>query len=324
MNNPILIGLAGLGRAGLGMHAAELKGKEAQFKFVAAGDPLKSCRDKMEQEYGCRTYERFEELIADPEVELVDIATRSSDHFAQGIMALEAGKHVLIEKPLCLTYDEALRLREASGKFGGELFVRHNRRFDPDFLHVKEIIASGLLGDVFEIKLYRHSFQWRDDWQTMIAYGGGQLLNWGPHIIDHALQLLDSPIQSLWSDLQRLASAGDAEDHIKIVLKGRNGRIVDVEISGSVALPSPSYAVYGSNGALTVQGDSIQMKVLDPASDNRQWQERTIPIRPTQQYDFWDELYASIRYGAVFPIKIDEAVEVMRVITEAKKGTVFA
>ncbi len=342
MTNAIKIGIAGLGRAGFKMHGEELKGREETFRIVAACDLIAERRDKTRTQYDCKIYADIADMIADPDVELVDIATRSADHCRQAIMALEAGKYVFLEKPISLSYNEAQQLQAAAGKFPGKLFIRHNRRFDPDFLHVREIIASGVLGDVFEIRLARHGFSRRDDWQTIIAHGGGQLLNWGPHIIDHALRFLESPVASITGDLKRIAAVGDAEDHVKIILKGENGRLVDLEISGGVAIGSATYRVFGTRGSLELSGSEIKLKYLDPAvplmektanpgtpgetfgtPDKLTWVEQTLAVREGNNHIIWDHLYQAIREGQAFPVTMDEALDVMRVISAVKAGTPF-
>jgi len=171
---------------------------------------------------------------------------------------------VLMEKPMSLHAYEAEQLVEIAKQSKGELFIRHNRRFDHDFLHVYEIIQSGKLGDVYEVRINRHGYQRRDDWQTIKEFGGGQLLNWGPHIIDHALQFLESPVKELWRDLRQVAAAGDAEDHVKIILTGENNRVVELEISGGVAIPAPRYMVYGTKGSLLFEDNKIKLRYLDP------------------------------------------------------------
>jgi len=344
---PIRLGIVGLGRAGIGMHCTELKGRERKFQIVAACDPIRERRDLMAERYGCATYRRIEDLLADPDVEMADIASRSKDHLAHALLALKSGKHVFLEKPICLTYAGAKKLKAAAKRAKGRLFVRHNRRWEPAFHHVQEIIASGVLGDVFEIKLRRGGYQRRDDWQTLKRYGGGQLLNWGPHIIDHALQMLGAPLESVWSNLKRIAALGDAEDHLKIVLTGRNGRVVDVEISGGAALPEPLYLVNGSRGALRVDGDQITLRYLHPRvkeAPNRasaatpdfmggfggagklRWVEKTMPVAPKRKTDtamIWDALYDAVRKRRKFPVTLDEAVEVMKVVSRARAGTRF-
>jgi scyllo-inositol 2-dehydrogenase (NADP+) len=343
---PIKLGIVGLGRAGWGMHCRELKGKEQMFQIVAVCDIDETRRNKVAGEYQCQAYENIVDLIADPNIEVVDIATRSCDHFTHAKMALEAGKTVFLEKPMCCTYAEAVELQKITAQSPGELYIRHNRRFEPGFQHIREIIASGILGDVYEIKLRRLSYSRRDDWQTIKEFGGGQLLNWGPHIIDHALRFLESPVADMWSDLKRATAVGDAEDHLKIILKGENGRVVDIIISGGAAMREPEHLIFGTRGALSSTGNTIELKYLDPKqelaprtakSDTPQygsfgtpealvWIEETIPVAPKASAGMthiWDELYLAIREGKPYPITLDEAVQVMWVVSEAKKGTPF-
>ena len=110
MEKPIKIGVVGLGRIGMSVHLSCLRDRPDKFKVVAACDLIPERCEKYAEVFGCRTYGRIEDLIADPEVEVVDIATRSADHYAHTKMALLAGKSVLVEKPFCRTYSEALSL----------------------------------------------------------------------------------------------------------------------------------------------------------------------------------------------------------------------
>jgi len=340
---PIRIGIIGLGRAGWSMHGPELAGREDKFKFVAACDIDPARRAQFAEKYGCVVYRDARDLVTDPAVELVDIASRSPEHVPHALLGLKAGKDVFLEKPIALSYAQALKLKSASARSKGHLFIRHNRRFEPGFAHIREIIASGILGRVFEIKLRRNGYGRRDDWQTLIRCGGGQLLNWGPHLIDHALRFIDAPIVSMWSDLRTVAAVGDAEDHVHIVLKGKNGCVVDLEISGGAALEEPEYIVLGTKGALQSSGDEIKLRYLDPANtlmlrrakscspdlnfnmpDNLVWIEKTIPVAPSSGVNMnsiWDFLHASIRNSKPFPISLDQALEVMRIVSAAKRGT---
>ena len=91
--NPIRLGILGLGRAGWGMHCKELEGKERRFQIVAGCDTLKEKRDRFAARYNCPVYRQAEDLVADPNVEMVSVATRSVDHLKHATMALAAGKH---------------------------------------------------------------------------------------------------------------------------------------------------------------------------------------------------------------------------------------
>jgi scyllo-inositol 2-dehydrogenase (NADP+) len=339
---PIKVGIAGLGRAGWGMQIPEMAKRPGMFQVVAACDPSPERRQRMAETHHCPVYADIRELAADPSVEMVSVASLSTDHARHALQCLRAGKLVFLEKPIALTYADARALAREAARRPGRLFLRHNHRFEPHFQHVREIIASGILGEVYEVKLHRHGYQRRADWQTLKDFGGGQLNNWGPHIVDHALRFLDSPVADLWSSMRRVAAVGDAEDHLTIVLRGRNGRVVTLEISGGVALPEPEYVVFGSRGALSATEQAIHLKYLDPGSalgevavhrespppdsgfprEELPWKEETIPVHPALPVEMdriWEYLYDSVRGGKPFPITTEEAVEVVRITELARK-----
>ncbi len=348
MNERIKVGIWGLGRAGHMMHFPELQRYPELYEIAAGCDTDLERREAAANKIpSLKLYDNPAEFLADPSIELVNIATRSPEHTRHAIQAAEAGKFVMVEKPIACTYKDALELQKASERFPGKIFVRHNRRFESAFSHVREIIRSGKLGNVFEIKLCRHSYQWRADWQTILTSGGGQLLNWGPHLVDHALQFLESPLKELWSDLKLVAAKGDAEDHLKIIFKGENGRIVDVEISGGIPLADPVYVVRGSRGSLVSYDEKrLKMKYLNPAiplpeitASNANppleggfggqispiWVEDDIQVAPSNgdiTEKIWVHLYNAIRKGIPYPITMAEAVEVVRVIDLVKQGAI--
>lgn len=345
MSNPIKIGVVGLGRIGMTVHLDCLKARPDKFQVVAACDLIPNRYEKYAAVFGCRTYDNIADLIADPEVEVVDIATRSCDHYKHSKMALLAGKSVLVEKPFCRTYQEAQELiRLGSQPSGPRIFVRHNRRFEEGFIKVNEIIDSGILGEVYEIKLTRNEYQRRNDWQTIKEFGGGQLLNWGPHIVDHSLQFCGGKYTNLFADIKRVAAVGDAEDHIKLVFRGVNNRVVDMEISGGAALPTPEYVVYGTKGSLIGDGQTLRWKYLDPTvpladikadpstpdgatfgnDEVLQWKEDSYTLGADKTDVIWDYFYESYRNNKPYPITSDQAAEVVRVLEEAKIGTEFA
>jgi len=345
---PIGVGVVGLGRAGWGMHCKELEARGEKFAVVAACEPVSGeRRGEFETRFsgvGATAYASFEELLADERVELVSIASRTQDHEPQAIAALKAGKHVALDKPMAGDLKSAKRIARAAEKSAGQLFVRHNRRYETAFTAIREVLKSRALGKVHTIRLCRHSFQHRADWQTLKSSAGGQLLNWGPHLIDHGLVLLGSPLKSVWSDLRKITARGDAEDHVHLILTGENGVVCDIEISGAVALGDDQWAIHGDRGSLTCNGNTIKLKHLDPAfkpSKGRAstgmtegygggplpWVERTIEATGDEHgapSDVWDAVHATLRGRKKYPITVEHAVEVMRVVEMAKKGTAFA
>lgn len=338
--SPISVGLIGLGRAGVQMHLSELDRFSAQFTVAAACDVLPERVADFAQRYpDAKAYNNDDDLINDPDVELVSIVAPSRLHVKLTRQALAAGKIVFLEKPFALSQAGLEELEQLDRAYPGKLYVRHNRRFEACFNHIKEVIASGILGEVFEIKLRRLRHRFRDDWQTRLDHGGGQLNNWGPHLIDQSLQFLDYQVESVWSDLKQRAALGDAEDHIKLVFRGKNGAIVDVEISDAVPQSEPVATVYGTRGSLVSVDERTLNLCYLPAdhvlpchearteappiyghgvystADNPAWSREEIPVAPANQFDMNDiytYLYAAIREGKPFPVKNEEGFAVVR------------
>ena len=148
----------------------------------------------------------------------------------------------------------------------------------------------------------------------------------------------------MFSDIKRVTAVGDAEDHIKIVFKGVNGRIVDMEISGGVALKIPEYIVYGTKGTLISEGRTIRLKYLDPEveladikadpstpgsdsafgnSEVLTWKEETIPTSDGKTEAIWDYFYEAYRNNKPYPITSAQAIEVVRTLASTKIGTEF-
>jgi len=351
VSDKIKVGIWGLGRAGLNMHTPELEKYPEMYEIFSGMDTDAERCKIFSEKTGAKTYDNEDAFLNDPDVEMISIATRSPDHVAHCKKALAAGKYVFLEKPIAITYAGGLKLIELDKKYPSKLYLRQNRRFEAPFNHIQEIIASGILGDVYEIKLCRHNFQRRSDWQTIIECGGGQLNNWGPHIIDHALQFLNYKIKEVWSDLKKIAAVGNAEDHLKIVFKGEDGRVVDVEISGGAALPQNEYTVFGTRGALTCNGNDIKLKYADPEQvfqkieafagnppleggfangyadlEVIRWIEEEIKVNPsipTDMHSIWMAMYKSIKEGAKFRVSIEEGVAIVKIIEDVKKNSKF-
>jgi len=342
---PIRTAIAGLGRAGWSIHVAGLKDR-SDYKIVACIDPEAERRKEAEQVLGCRSYASWTDFIKDPgDAELAIIATASNMHVPMSIDALKAGLHVLAEKPMAVSLKEASTMLKAA-KSSKKLYTVHqNYRCNAELHQALAIMDSGILGKVFYIKMNWSRFSRRNDWQTLRKFGGGTLNNTCPHSIDHALQYMQSPVVDVWGDLQAVVTAGDADDHVKILLRGKNGRVIDHEVSGAIAVDQPKLMICGDMGTLLRVGDEYVIKYLDPKTlpklkvdarlavpgrkygvvgESLNWLEKRVPSNPKElELDFYTELHKSIRNGKKLLIKPEEVFEQMKINAQCRKGTKF-
>ena len=339
----IKIAVIGIGRKGRD-HVKTLTGCFAdRFELVAVCDTDPARTDDIEAP---KKYRSLEELLRDPEVEMVVIATRHLDHVPMAIRILESGRYCGIEKPVASSVAEMRRLQAASEAHPGKLFLLHNRRFESEFNRVRKLLDSGMLGEVNYIKLYRSvGYCRRNDWMTMPEFYGGLLTNWGPHLIDQALQLLASPVRELWADMRHCVSIGAGDDLFKIVMKGENGRVADVEVTGANAMPGREMEVICSRGTIVHEGDrKLKVRMLDPAvplaelkphpenpplsygnfDEKLEFVEAVYGPAQVQESDMWKFIHDDICGVAPYPVKFGEGMEVVRITEEVIRRTGFA
>ena len=346
MSRIIKVGIVGLGRAGIGMHSSELAEYPDRFAIAAACDHAKERLENLPERFkGAKLYTDYSEMLQDDNVELVSIATRHPEHVPMALQALEAGKYVNIDKPYALNNREMAQLAEADKKYPDRIFLRHNRRYEAPFQKAMKLIATGVLGEINTVKLYRSvGYCRRNDWMTMTEFGGGLFTNWGPHIIDQALQYLDSPVVDLWANIRSIISIGDGDDHIKLLLKAANGRVADIEISGAHTLPGRELEIQGSRGTLIYPVDGrikmryvdpeIEFKPLKPHPENPPMKygnfdetltfiEQFVEIPPIPMSEIWKHVYDAIVNKVPYPITIENGIAVTDIMEKAFRKSNF-
>ena len=261
---PIRVGIAGLGRSGWNIHARTVLAMRDKFALAAVFDPAAERRNEAVAASGCKAYEDFETLINDKSLELVVVASPNKFHTPHAIAAIRAGKHVVCEKPFALSTDDADRMIDASEETGRVLVPFQNRRYEPHLVKVKEVMDSGVLGEIVQVRVTWHLFGRRWDWQTLRDFGGGSLNNNGSHLLDHALYVFGDGEPRVFADLRRTPlTSGDAEDHVKIVLYGEGHPTVDMELTNAAAYPQDRWHVMGSSGGLRGSGERLEWKWVD-------------------------------------------------------------
>ncbi len=332
---PMRVGIVGLGRSGWNIHARTLGRLGAQYKVVAVADPIEERRAEATAANGCRAYGDAAALVGDEEVELLVVATPSHLHTRYTVEGLDAGKHVVCEKPFALSVADADRMIGAAERAGRVLAPFQNRRYEESFQKVKQIVASGRLGRIVHVRIAMHAFGRRWDWQTLRRYGGGQLYNNGPHLLDQALELFGPAEPEVFADLQNALSSGDAEDHVKVVLRGKGAPTVEIELASACAYPQDKWLVMGTAGSLRGSAKRLEWKWVDwSRMPERPVDERSTPDRnynreelPWQQEScdcaddmgsaqehFYRDLYETLRAGkplVVTPASARRQVAVM-------------
>jgi predicted dehydrogenase len=259
---------------------------------------------EVEKSFQCSYVTDFEAVLADPRVDLIVITTPSHLHADMAMRALAAGKHVVVEKPMCLNAAEAAALVAAADAAGRVLSVFQNRRWDADFLGVREAVARGDLGRVFSVSLTYTDLRKPSGWRTQRQQGGGVVYDVGAHLIDQALQLAGTMPQRLYAHLDRVWDM-DAESYARIMLEFPDGTLGDLEISHAAWIQRPRWFVLGDKGALRYEGGKLFLK---NASGE---QELSLPAGDGK--GFYPELAESLAAGRQPPVTGQQAATVVRV-----------
>jgi predicted dehydrogenase len=262
----INVGIVGLGQSGWHLHAAPLH-SFPDYEVVAVSDQSAALRERAAEEFGAKTYSEPKALYADPDVQLVVIAIPNNLHATHAIAALQAGKHVVCEKPMAATLDEADEMVAAAESTGRVLTVFHNRRWDADFRMLKAVVERDLLGDVLTLdsRIYMAAELWglwgsygvpefRPQWRTEAAYGGGYLADWGPHMVDQILDLTGEWPVSVTGSLRSDIWCEEVDDYYTARLTFPSGLLVTLEASNNGRIAPPRWFVVGKKGTLTSPG----------------------------------------------------------------------
>ena len=265
VNEPVRVGIAGLGRSGWGMHANTLNALNSKYKVAAVADPLEERLQEAKDRFGCQTYMAVSDMVKDDTVELVVVAMPSHLHADIAIEAMRAGKHVIVEKPFADNLDGSDRMIAVAKETGQLLTGSQDLRFEADFLKIREVIESGKLGRIIQIRIAWHWFRRRWDWQTLKQFGGGSLNNDGSHVVDQALLLFGDAEPEVFCHMERTPlTFGDAEDHVKIILRAPGAPLIDMEFSNAVAYPQDKWLIMGTLGGLKGSDGSYRWKYIDP------------------------------------------------------------
>src|SRR2546421_915332 len=251
------VGVAGLGRAFTLM--APTLARDPRVELAAAADPRPEARQQIKQDFGARTYDSFDQLCADPAIDVVYIATPHHFHAEQARLAAAHGKHLLVEKPMALSLDECRAMIDAAHKAGVQLVVGHSHSFDRPILETRRIIASGELGRLRMITALNFTdflYRPRRPEELDTARGGGAVYNQAAHHVDIARLLAGGRAKSVRAQTGAWDPARPTEGAYSALIAFEDGAFATLTYSG--------YAHFDSDEFIGWIGEGSQKK--DPAA----------------------------------------------------------
>ncbi|MCK5135035.1 MAG: Gfo/Idh/MocA family oxidoreductase [Bacteroidales bacterium] len=283
----------------------------------------------------------FDSILHDPDIELVVVNTPDHLHYEMVAKVINAGKHVVVEKPFTLRSAHADELIRLAGKKSVLLTVFQNRRWDGGFLTVKEIIETGKLGRLVEFEShfdrYRNYIQ--ESWKEQ-STGTGVLYNLGSHLVDQALQLFGMP-DRLFCDSRMLRDGARTDDSYDLFLHYPAFKCL-LRSSYLVREPGPRFILHGTEGSYLKWGNDPQEEALKSGKfpDSKAWGEEpesawgkinsnfngnrlegAYPTQPGNYMVFYDNVYEAIRLGSPLQVTPEQARDVIRIIEAAYESS---
>ncbi len=342
----VRVGILGQGRSGYGIHLRWLREAGAQFQVVAVADALPE-RHEAGTELGARVFGDYKALLADRSLnlDLVVNALPSFMHSKATIEILNHGYNVVCEKPQARTVREFDAMVAAARKNRRRYLPFQNSRFYPYFAKIREVLASGKLGKIVFIRSNWSNFSRRWDWQSFQEYGGGNLLNTGPHPLDQAIVLFGPRMPRVFARLVSENPFADADNYANVILHAPGAPVIEVAVNSFQAYPQgEQYNIGGACGGLTGSAAGLKWRYFDPAaaprheflgtwSEQRKYGGETLPwveeswTPDESQRDgfqvtskgFYDNIYAVLVNGAKPAIEHGQVRRQIAVIEECFK-----
>ena len=303
------------------LHLTSLQ--QSGFEPVAICDLRARIRKNGEADWpGIQTYASYKTMLDKSEVELVVVITEHNKHAKLAMDCSKAGRHVVTEKPFSITTKEADAMIAAARKAGKMLSVFHNRRWDGDYMTIKNIIARGLIGEPFHIEAcmggYSHpSYWWRSDKKT----SGGAFYDWGAHVVDWVLGLVPSKLTEVSGHFQEKRIWHDVtnEDHCSAVLRFANKCCATVELSSLAAAEKPRWRILGTQGGiLDMQADG-KFKVVSHKDGVKM--ESDVAYLESDWHAYYRNVADHLMFDEPLSVTPESARRVIGVIEAAEKSS---
>ncbi|HET6382216.1 MAG TPA: ThuA domain-containing protein [Armatimonadota bacterium] len=309
------------GSFNMGKHHAESINTVPGLKIVAVCDldPKRAAQAK-DDFPSIRTFSSVDALAADDGVDMVTVVTPHNDHYPTAMKLLNAGKHVVVEKPFCLNIQEATDMIEAARARQLMLSTFHNRRWDDDFLTIRQILREGAIGDPFHIEAYfggyGHPGYW---WRSHKPISGGAFYDWGAHFTDWTLNLMPYKMETFYGIFhKRVWHDVTNEDHCQALIRFEGGRTADLQQSSIAAVGKAKWRILGTKGGI-LQDSGDQIKVTSYRTGHRE--EIAVPlIRGGSWHSYYHNVADHLLAGEPLAVTPESARRVIAVLQLAEES----
>ncbi len=250
-----------VGYGGMGSYHGQLIEKVPSLQVTGVYD-IVDYRMELAGQHGYQTYDTMEAVLSDETVDIVLIATPNDVHKELSIQALRAGKHVICEKPVTINSADLLDIVKVAEETGQVFTVHQNRRWDEDFLIIREMFEKRTVGEVFHVESRVQGANGiPGDWRQLKAYGGGMLLDWGVHLLDQLLLLTDSKIESVHAQLSTVLDT-EVDDGFTTSIRFKDGLTAVVEVGTTNYVKLPRWYVKGTEGTAIIQDWDLSGEIV--------------------------------------------------------------
>ncbi|GGF69451.1 oxidoreductase [Paenibacillus albidus] len=250
-----------VGYGGMGSYHAKLIKDNGRLAVVGTYD-TDARRGEASEKEGYPAYPSYDAVLNDPAVETILIATPNDVHKELAVRAFAAGKHVICEKPVTMSVEDFKEMTAAAERANRVLMVHQNRRWDEDFLIIKQMYEQKTIGELFQIESRVHGANGiPGDWRHLEVHGGGMLLDWGVHLLDQLVFMVDSKITSVSSRLSFILG-DDVDDGFEALLQFENGLSARVEVGTTNFITLPRWYVKGTEGTGMIEDWSMVGRIV--------------------------------------------------------------
>lgn len=261
MDRVLKLGLIGCGR--IAKNHLESIAAIPDASLIAVSDTDSQALKAASERYNCQGYQNYHDMLANPEIDVVNICTPSGLHARMAIDAMSAGKHVIVEKPMAMSLAEADAMISTANKYGVKLGVVHQNRFNKAIVKVRSALEQGKFGQLTHgsavVRWNRNNdYYLQAPWRGTWAHDGGCLMNQSIHNID-LLQWMMGPVTSLFAYTATNMRNIEGEDVAVAVLRFANGAFATIEASTTIFPKNleETLNIFGSTGTVVVGGVAV-------------------------------------------------------------------